>query len=69
MHLICHLSYTHNATRVTDVVHCAPTCDASQRAFDVALTEARRVGTDVAYEFRPVGWVDTPQDWERTWVK
>lgn len=69
MRLICLLSYTHNATRVTDIVPHADTLAVSQQAFDVALRVARKVGTDIAYEFRPVGWVDTPQAWERTWVK
>lgn len=69
MRLICHLSYTHNATRVTHIVPHADTLAVLQPAFDVAMRQARRVGTDIAYEFRPVGWVETPQAWERTHVR
>jgi hypothetical protein len=68
MRLTCHISYTHNAVRVTDIVPHADTLAVSQRAFDLAMVEALKVGTEVSYRF--VADQDVAgQAWERTHVR
>lgn len=68
MRLTCHISYTHNAVRVTDIAPHADTLAVSQRVFDATLAEALKVGTEVSYRF--VADQDVAgQRWERTHVR